>query len=190
MALAPYVVLREGPADAHRLTSTSPSPPPPPYSLCNAFSPKAAPRNLVIVGPCNFSIGDFLGAVSLLHDLIDALQDGGRTSGEQEALIAELRSLESAILQIEAHYTDIQSSAQRMALDQAAHACQKSVNDFLSSVRKRQREVSADGTGHAGRNAGPDMRWNLATIEDIVTFRCRVSAHVQSIQTLLITIQV
>jgi hypothetical protein len=188
MALAPRVVRHEGSSDASRLMS--PSPPPPPYSLCNAFSPKAVPRNLLSAGLCKFLFGDFLGFVSLLRDLIDAVQDGGRPSGEQEALVAELRNLESAILQLEAHYMNIDSPAQRMALDEAAHACQKSVNDFLSSVRERQCKVRADGIGHTGNHEDAEMRCNLATMEDIITFRSRISAHVQSIQTLLITIQV
>jgi hypothetical protein len=174
MALAPRVVRHEGSSDASRLMS--PSPPPPPYSLCNAFSPKAVPRNLLSAGLCKFLFG--------------AVQDGGRPSGEQEALVAELRNLESAILQLEAHYMNIDSPAQRMALDEAAHACQKSVNDFLSSVRERQCKVRADGIGHTGNHEDAEMRCNLATMEDIITFRSRISAHVQSIQTLLITIQV
>lgn len=179
-------------ASRHRspVLSPSPSPPPPPYSLCNVFSPKVAPRRLISVGTHNFSIGDFLGAVSLLRDLIDAIQDGGETSREQMELIAELRRLESAILQVEAHHVDVASRAQRIALAQAAHACQHSVNDFLLNVRERQGELSSNTSRTTGEDVSPSLRWNLATGEDLAAFRSRVSAHVQSIQTLLITIQV
>lgn len=170
--------------------SPSLSPPPPPYSLCNALSPKAAPRRLFSTGSCNLAIGDFLGAVSLLRDLIDEIHNAGRSARERTNLIAELRKLESAILQVEAYYSDIATPAQQMALDQAAHACQYSINDFLATVRKRHAGGSPIDTGNALENMHSDMRWDLATAEDIEIFRCRVSAHVQSVETLLITIQV
>jgi hypothetical protein len=192
MALTPRIqrpgALVDGPRQ--RTPSCSPSPPPPPYSLCNAFSPKAVPRRLLAAGNCKLSIGDFLGAVSLLHNLIDEIQNGGGSSREQVELIAELRQLGSAVLQVEAHCSDITTPAQRIALHQAAHACQYLINNFLLTIRKRQVGVGLNDNSNIEGDRQTDLRWDLVTAEDIEAFRCRVSAHVQSIETLLITIQV
>lgn len=189
MAVDASIVRCEDPAAAFRLTS--PSPPPPPYSLCNAFSPKLrAPRRLSNAGACGFSAGDFLSAVSLLRDLIHALHDSSQTSREHEQLIAELQSLDTAILQAEAHYGGLDSPAQRIVLDQAIQACQQSVNDFLSSVSKPHRDSSSHGSGNVVRDVFPKKRWSMITTEELVAFRCCISAHVHSIQTLLVTIQV
>ena len=175
----------------HARPSPPPSPPPPPYSLCNAFSPKASlPRRLFNVAPRNHSKGDFLSVFRLLRELVDAFEECRRTSQEQIGLIAEIRKLEQAIIQVEAHYDNIESPAQQMVLDHAAQACQKSIYDFVMNARQRRRNVDPYCTEHTGRDDLADMRLDLVTDEDMNTFRRCISGHVQSVQTLLITIQV
>ena len=175
----------------HARPSPPPSPPPPPYSLCNAFSPKASlPRRLFDVAPRNHSSGDFLSAIRLLRELVDAFEECGRTSQEQTGLIAELRKLEQAIIQVEAHYGTIDFPAQQMVLDHAVQACQKSIYDFVTDARQRPPNADPYWTNHTGRDGLADVRLNLVTDGDMITFRRCISGHVQSIQTLLITIQV
>ena len=175
----------------HARPSPPPSPPPPPYSLCNAFSPKASlPRRLFDVAPRNLSKGDFLSVVRLLRELVDTFEECGRTSQEQIGLIAEIRKLEEAIIQVEAHYGTIESSAQQMVLEHAAQACQKSIYDFVTDARQCRRNLDPYCTEHTGRDDLTDMRLDLVTDKDMNAFRRCISDHVQSIQTLLITIQV
>lgn len=175
----------------HARPSPPPSPPPPPYSLCNAFSPKASlPRRLFDVAPRNLSKGDFLSVVRLLRELVDTFEECGRTSQEQIGLIAEIRKLEEAIIQVEAHYGTIESPAQQMVLEHAAQACQKSIYDFVTDARQCRRNVDPYCTEHTGRDDLVGKRLDLVTDEEMITFRRCISGHVQSIQTLLITIQV
>ena len=175
----------------HARPSPPPSPPPPPYSLCNAFSPKASlPRRLFDVAPRNLSKGDFLSVVRLLRELVDTFEECGRTSQQQIGLIAEIRKLEEAIIQVEAHYGTIESSAQQMVLEHAAQACQKSIYDFVTDARQCRRNVDPYCTEHTGRDDLADRRLDLVTYGDMNTFQRCISGHVQSIQTLLITIQV
>jgi hypothetical protein len=66
-----------------------------------------------------FSVGDFVSCISLVRKLIKALQDSGGSSREYLELIAELRSLETAFVQVKAQYGEVQLPEQRIALDQA-----------------------------------------------------------------------
>ena len=175
----------------HTRPSPSPSPPPPPYSLCNAFSPKASlPRRLFDVGPHSHSHGDFLSVIRLLRELVDAFEECGRTTQEQKWLITEIRKLEQTIIQVEAHHGNIESPAQQMVLEHAAQACQKSIYDFVMDARQRRHDADPHCTDQTDRDDLADMRFDILAEEDINAFRRCISDHVQSIQTLLITIQV
>ena len=48
-----------------------------------------------------------MSVVRLLRELVDTFEECGRTSQEQIGLIAEIRKLEEAIIQVEAHYGTI-----------------------------------------------------------------------------------
>ena len=137
-----------------------------------------------------FSVGDFVSGISLVRNLIKALQDSGGSSREYLELIAELRSLENAFVQVKAQYGDVQLPEQRTALDQAVQACQESIDDFLRTITKYHQHLNIHGTSSTARDALRKIQWHLTKATELVNFRSRISVHVQSIQTLLVTIQV
>src|SRR2546421_12858839 len=59
-----------------------------------ASVPRSVASNMPIA--FEFSVGDFVSGISLVRNLIKALQESGGSSREYLELIAELRSLETA----------------------------------------------------------------------------------------------
>lgn len=171
--------------------SPSPSPPAPPYALCNPFSPKLGPRRRPsIIDVCAFSVDGFVIDSRLPRNLITAIQDSGATTEEHLQLSAVLRDLEAVLLQAETHYEEIYVPVQRIVLDQAVQRCYESIDESLSSIAKHDDSPSSHGTGSEVAGVIGKVQWNLLAAEELAAFRHRISAHVQSLQTLLVTIQV
>jgi hypothetical protein len=137
-----------------------------------------------------FSVGDFVSCISLVRKLIKALQDSGGSSREYLELIAELRSLETTFIQMKTQYDEIQLPEQRIALDQAVQACQESIDDFLKTISTYHQHLNTHGTKSTAKDVLRKIQWHLTKATELVNFRSRISVHVQSIQTLLVTIQV
>jgi hypothetical protein len=67
-----------------------------------------------------FSTGDFIAGISLVQELIKALNDSRGSSKEYLELIAELRTLETALSEVKTLDLAVEQRPQRAALRQAA----------------------------------------------------------------------
>ena len=65
------------------------------------------------------SLSNFVSGLSLVRDLIKALQDSRGFSKEYLQLIAELQGLETTLIQAKAQYDKVASKGQRITPDQA-----------------------------------------------------------------------
>jgi Fungal N-terminal domain of STAND proteins len=137
-----------------------------------------------------FSVGDFISGIQLVRNLIKALKDSAGSSKEYLELIAELWSLESALVQVKAAYGEVQAPAQRVALGQAVQTCQQCIDDFLKSISKYHHHLNIHGTKSTIRDGFRKIQWHLTKPKEIGAFHTSIAAHVSSIQTLLVTIQV
>ena len=63
-----------------------------------------------------FSVGDFVNGINLVKDVIKALKDSTGSSKEYLELIAELRTLESALLDVKALYPHSNKTHNRLCL--------------------------------------------------------------------------
>jgi hypothetical protein len=73
---------------------------------------------------------DFIAGISLVQELINALNDSRGSSKEYLELIAELRTLETALLEVKTLDLAVEQRPQRAALRQAATQCQNSIDSF------------------------------------------------------------
>ena len=189
-----FAVSLDDPPGGFSLSSPGPSSPAPPYALCNPFSPRLRRCYLVPAaggsGSASFAPGAFSSTITLLEEVFVALQRNDGDFEEHVQLVAEIQSLESVILQVEAQYDQAESPAKRIALDQAVDACHKTVEAFVSSATKRSAQVSPNSPVHPETNVLSHVIWDLVPREELNIFRGHISAHVQSLQTLLVTIQV
>ena len=140
--------------------------------------------------PFGFSAGDFIAAIGLVKDLVKALHDSNGSSREYRELIDELRGLEIALLEVKALDLEVEQRAKRVALRQAASQCQVSIDDFLKGLSKYQPHLRSGGSSRNWKAAFRKIQWHLCKKDDLVKFRAEIGFHTQSIQMLMLSIQV
>jgi hypothetical protein len=136
-----------------------------------------------------FSTGDFIAGVSLVQAVIRALSDSRGSSKEYLELIAELRTLETALFEVKALDLQTEQQAHRSALREAVRQCQAAIDDFLQDLTKYCTHLRLGGSLCAWKDAYRKIQWRLCEKDDLVRFRNQIGLHVQSIQMLMLTIQ-
>jgi hypothetical protein len=136
-----------------------------------------------------FSTGDFLAGINLVQELIKALNDSRGSSKEYLELIAELRTLETALLEVKTLDLAVEQQPQRAALRQAATQCQNSIDRFLKDLAKYHPYLRLGGSVCAWKDTLRKIQWRFCKTEDLVRFRAEIGFHAQSIQILMLTIQ-
>lgn len=142
-----------------------------------------------------FSVGDFIAAIELVGTVIDALRSSGSAATDYRALVSQLLSLETALLQVkrlefeEGHYAEV------IALRQAAAQCQRTIDAFWKKVQKYQPHLSCDSNG-GGRSQLSlikgglmKIKWAVCKKADVEAFRADLRGHTESIELLLATVQ-
>jgi len=83
-----------------------------------------------------FGVSDFIASIGVLRGILKALSDSSGSSKEYLGLINELWSLESALIQVKAQYNKIEQQQQRLALEQAATACESTIDIFPTGLTR------------------------------------------------------
>jgi uncharacterized membrane protein len=139
--------------------------------------------------PFGFSVGDFISAIELIHDVIDALKDSSGSSADFQELIRELYSLERALLAVRALKVQPAQELQLDAIKQAATQCQIIVDTFLQKNRKFQPTLGAAESQHKWKGILHKIIWRVYRKEDVDQFRAARNGHTSSINMLLLTVQ-
>ena len=139
-----------------------------------------------------FSAGDFISALDLVGTVISALRSSSGSSSEYRALISQLYSLESALLEVKRLELDEEQHAQVIALRQAAAQCQRAIDAFWQKIKKYQPSLRAEGSGDKLGNKMKDawrkVEWAMCEKEDLAKFKADLVAHTESIEVLLIAV--
>lgn len=142
-----------------------------------------------------FSVGDFLAALKLVGTIIDALRASGHSSTRYRNLLTELYTLEDALIRVKrldiADDDDNGSQAsERMALQQAAGLCQRSMYEFYKKIEKYQPHLTMRATGGDWLKDGwMKIKWATCRTEDVELFQAELRGHRGSIEILLLTLQ-
>jgi hypothetical protein len=136
-----------------------------------------------------FSAGEFIAALKLVGDVIDALRDSGNASSSFRSLINELYALESALIRVKRLDLDPSLHVQELALRQAASQCQRSIDDFWKKAQKYQPHLQTNGTNSRIKDAWYKVQWALCGQEDVQKFEAELRGHTSSIEILLMTVQ-
>ena len=88
----------------------------------------------MVVPPFGFSFGDFIAGINLVKDLITTLHGGAGAKLQYRRLITELINLERALTEVRYLKVEDSQALQKIALEQAALQCQKSIEDFLRTA--------------------------------------------------------
>ena len=138
---------------------------------------------------CPLSTGDFIAVIAFVKEVVKALRDIGGASDEYRELIYELFGLETALLEVKALDLEVEQRAQRVALRQAASQCQLTIDNFMVGLRKYQPQLGNPMVSRGWRDVLRKVQWQMCKKDDLVRFRAEVGFHAQSIQMLMLGIQ-
>jgi hypothetical protein len=138
--------------------------------------------------PFGFSAGDFIAALKVVKDVIDALRDSGGAGAEYRELIDELYLLETALLEVKRVELDDEQHAQRVALQQAASQCHRTIDEFWKKIQKYQPHLRSEGSGSKLKDGWRKVQWALCRKEDVAMFRAKLRGETGSINVLLMTV--
>ena len=146
-----------------------------------------------------FSFGDFVTALGLVRDVIEALQDSGTARVEYRQLLRQLYSLEKALQHVNRLELDeveeidgVDRSSEIAALREAASQCQRSIDDFFMRIRRYIPHLSEGRSSNVGfkwKVALKKVQWAVCHKGDIAKLQADVVGHTQSIEMLLAAIQ-
>ena len=136
--------------------------------------------------PFGFSLGDFLAAIDLVGDIISALRDTNGARSKYRGLLAELDSLETALLKVKLINThEIRSPSDAVALQQAASRCLDTIDNFWQKIRKYNPHLQNVGSGSRVKDGWMRVKWALCRKADVDEFRIRIRAHTDAVSMLL-----
>lgn len=136
-----------------------------------------------------FSAGDFIAALELVTTVVNALRESGDSSVEYRELISQLYTLETALLGVKRVELDDAQHAERVALQQAASQCQRTIDAFWEKIKRYQPALRAGGSGSRVKDGWMRIKWALCRKEDLVRFKADLMGHTESIEMLLTTVQ-
>ena len=136
--------------------------------------------------PFGFSFGDMVSGISLVKDLIKALQDSGGAATDYRNLMSELYGLERALIAVK-DLSLLENADEYQAVRQAVGQCQICVDRFLQKVIKYQ-PLSAGTT--TLRDAVKKVTWALCRQEDLLKFRRSLEMQKSSMSLLLNALQI
>ncbi|GAM41354.1 hypothetical protein TCE0_042f14416 [Talaromyces pinophilus] len=143
-----------------------------------------------------FSVGDFLAALQLVGTIIDGLRASGHSGIRFRSLLSELYTLEDALIRVKRldivdDDDDESQASERIALQQAAALCQRSMYDFYKKIEKYQPHLTMRAAG-GGKNWLKDgwmkIKWATCRTEDVEMFQAELRGHRGSIEILLLTL--
>lgn len=136
-----------------------------------------------------FSVGDFITALQLVGQVIDALREVGGAGQEHRELMHELYTLETALINVRRVEVDESLQGEVIALRQAASQCQFTIQNFLKKVQHYQPHLATGGSGSRMKDAWMKIRWAVCKKEDVGKLRADLRGHTGSIEILLSTMQ-
>lgn len=121
--------------------------------------------------------------------MVTALRESGGSSARYQALISQLSALETALIHVKELDLDGAQHSQVVALRQAAAQCTSTIEGFLEKIRKYQPSLGGGGSEQTVKDVWRKFQWAIWEEESIVRFRADLMAHTESIELLLLTIE-
>lgn len=134
------------------------------------------------------SVGDIIAVVSIVKDLIEALDKSRGSAAEYQSLIRDLRLLGEVLSKIEEFSSTYETNHELAALYEVARRlvepCRQAIEAFGSRVRKYESTLGRDN-GNVAKATFAKLRWQVGEKEEVSKFRVEVAGHVASMSLLL-----
>ena len=134
-----------------------------------------------------FSVGDFLTAGKLIADIVSSLRTCGGSAAEYQELMSELHSLEQALLNVERFLATEPPSLAMNTLKKAVLVCQYPLQEFYAKVSQFDASLGMGQSSGKVKDISRKLQWGWTKKEDVQKLRMYLSAHVETINMMLVT---
>lgn len=141
-----------------------------------------------------FSVGDFIASISLVRQLIRALNDSAGSRTAYRKLISELLNLDEALNGIRALQLASPAQAlQKTALESVVSQCQDSIERFLEKTAKYKDSLGVDACAQSSSTSRwranfHKIQWALCEESAVDALRTEIHSHTTSLNLVLSTI--
>ncbi|KAI0154135.1 hypothetical protein GGR57DRAFT_512443 [Xylariaceae sp. FL1272] len=132
-----------------------------------------------------FSAGDFIAALQLTRTVIDCLRESSAAGASYRELLAQLRSLETALVAVESLEVEESQQSQKIAVEHVAAQCRHAIDDLWQSAQKYHPHLRGSKPGLKLREGWAKIEWTLLMSDDVEKFKRDIQAHTDSINILL-----
>lgn len=136
-----------------------------------------------------FSVGDFLAAIELVHDLATALSDGHGSSLKFQGLVQELYSLERVMVEIKNLEVSTELESRLWMVQQAASHCQTAIGNFLQKSDVYMRCLRQGGSANWWKDAFYKIKWAVYKADDVDELRACLRGHAAAMGLMLQLLQ-
>ena len=136
-----------------------------------------------------FSVGDFLAAIELVHDLAVALSESRGSGPAFQALIQELYSLERAMIEIKNLQVSTSLEQHLWMVQQATSQCQRTITDFLQKSNIYAQCLGQGGSTKWWKDAFYKIKWAVYKTEEVNELRACLHGHTLAMVLMLQTLQ-
>ncbi|ROV92418.1 hypothetical protein VPNG_09580 [Cytospora leucostoma] len=134
-----------------------------------------------------FSVGDIICGISLVHKLIQALDEAAGSRASYRQLISQLRNLDEALGQVRALQASPTQAARKDTLCHIARQCQLSIETFLNKKAKFKQSLGLQPSVSTWRANLHKLQWALRKDRAIDKLRSEIEAHTTTLNIILTT---
>lgn len=124
-----------------------------------------------------FSVGDFLAAIELVHDLAAVLSDHRGSGAKFRGLVQELYSLERAMIGIKQLRVAASLESHLGMIQQAASQCQHAITGFLRTSGVYMQFLGQEGSTKRWKEAFYKIKWASYKAHDVDELRACLRGH-------------
>jgi hypothetical protein len=139
----------------------------------------------MVVPAFGFSLGDFIAAFSLIHDVSTALKDSGGAAEEYQSLLEELQHLELILQQLQViRASSTQSQNHYNAICGMARTIEHPLHNFMKKMEKYNRGLGYNSS-RGLKAAGRKVQFTLAMRDDIAQLRAAITMKIVTLSLLM-----
>jgi hypothetical protein len=133
-----------------------------------------------------FSVGDFLAAGRLVHEVIQSLQELGGAKSDYQELIRELSTLKKALQHLDSMQSDSSSDDRTLqSIKFAALSCRQPLEQFLAQANKYKKSLDVWAKNRASNALAHKLRWGFGMKGEVSKLQGYLNLHVATINMLL-----
>lgn len=133
--------------------------------------------------PFGFSVGDFIAAIGLVAEVVEAVQDSGGAASQYQSLTQDLGNLQAALLRVESLRIGSDTPTTDTVINQTL-LVRQGVQELLDSLAKFNKSLGNEAEKGWRHGTRRKVQWAMFGSKEVAKLRNVLSAQVQNLSIL------